>query len=475
MLIQFASNSRVVVEGAFKLNAIVAAGLQLEKQFCLSNKIDSGTISFLLASVLNSVAPALCKLDPGADGLAWSHFLQSALVLGLWSIGSSRAKSATSFNSRQWIAPFVVFLIGTFGSIIGGYLGFHAAGHSLNLVNKHFTLDSLSILSACLTASYIGGTVNFFETAKILGANTSETKKALLNLVAGVDIGVMVLYFSLLSAIRSSPIQRIFPTATCEVGSTGALITPLTISPVYNTNSLENDSTLQNRKFPTKYFVIETFKYLPSIILSGCISILANFVQKKVSVPGVSVTVATIAGIVLLETVENFQYLDAKSSTSTEVMLVDTGIVSPSKITARVKEVVRVTCALLLQNLKEYSAGSSKFMMGLFYSTIGLGFSLNGISTISGPIGTLIGLTLSCHLFALLAGSLLWNSSIKFAHRHFLHSAKFTKDANTDHMKENQVDGYLIDLNTALVARLSFSTIVNTRTIPFSNSLPLLL
>jgi Protein of unknown function (DUF819) len=477
MLILFAGGSRVVLEGAFKLNAIVTAGLQLEKQFCLSNKIDSGTISFLLASVLNSVAPALCKLDPRVDGMAWSHFLQSALVLGLWSTNTSQAKPAKNVNTRQWIALFIVFLIGTFGSTIGGYVGFHAAGLSLNVGGKSFPLNSLSILSACLTASYIGGTVNFFETAKILGANTSETKKALLNLVAGVDIGVMVLYFSLLSAIRNSPIQRIFPTATSETGSTDALITlPLIVSSVQNIICLENKIMSHNGNSPNKYFVRKTLNYLPSVILSGCVSMLANFVQKKVPVPGVSVTVATIVGILFLEAVENFQYratsnIELSSAGVTSVDIVD---VSPDKITMRAKEAVRIKSELLLKNLKEHSAGSSKFMMGLFYSTIGLGFRFNEIQTIWGPIGTLIGITLSCHLSVLIGGSLLWNSSMRSAQRHFFDSKKFGKDANNASVKGNQIDDYLIHLDTALVARSDFSSIENTRTILFQNSSPFL-
>ena len=473
MVIQFAGSSRVVLEGAFKLNAIVTAGLQLEKKFSLSNKIDSGTISFLLASALNSVAPALCKLDPGVDGLAWSHFLQSALVLGLWSTGASQQKPAKNINPRQWIAPLIVFLIGTFGSIIGGYLGFHAAGLSLNFGGKPFPLDSLSILSACLTASYIGGTVNFFETAKILGANTSETKRALLNLVAGVDIGVMVLYFSLLSAIRNSPIQRVFPMATIVTGSPDALITPLTIPSAHNAISLENDDTLQKESSHSKHFLGKTLNYLPCIILSGCISMLANFVQKKVPVPGVSVTVATIAGILFLEAVENIQRRSKKSSISAGLMSIDTIAVKSTKITIWAKEVVRVKSQLLLQNLKEYSAGSSKYMMGLFYSTIGLGFRFNEIRTIWGPIGTLIGLTLSCHLFVLLGGSLVWNSSMRFAHRHFFLSKEVGK--NTDIADENRLDDYLIHLDTALVARYDFSSIENTRNVPIPNSSPYLI
>jgi hypothetical protein len=472
MIIQFSGGSRIVLEGAFKLNAIVTVGLQLEKQFCLSSKIDSGTISFLLASVLNSVAPALCKLDPGIDGLAWSHFLQSALVLGLWSTGTSQAKPVKNVNTRQWIAPFIVFFIGTFGSIIGGYMGFHAAGLSLNLGRKPFPLDSLSILSACLTASYIGGTVNFFETAKILGANTSETKKSLLNLVAGVDIGVMVLFFSLLSAIRNSPIQRFFPAATSETGLTDALISPpLTISSVNHTVDFENIILSHNGNSPTKYFVRKTLNYLPSVILSGCVSMLANFVQKKVPVPGVSVTVATISGILFLEAVENVQYKSTKLSTSTGVTSVDAVAVSPGKITVRAKEAARVKSTLLLRNLKEYSAGSSKFMMGLFYSAIGLGFRFNEIRTVWGPIGILIGLTLSCHLSVLIGGSILWNSSVRYAQRHFLDSKEFGKDANIGYTKGNQIDDFLIHLDTALVARFDFSLVENAGTTNLNSEL----
>lgn len=445
MLIPFASSSRLVVEGAFKLNTIVAIGLQLEKKICPS-KFDSGTISFFLASVLNSVAPTLCKLDSGIEALAWSHFLQSALVLGLWSTGTSQSKSAKKFNPGQQIAPLIVFLIGTFGSIIGGYLGFHAAGFSLNSGGKPFPLDSLSILASCLTASYIGGTVNFFETAKILGADTSQTKKVLLNLVAGADIGVMVMYFSLLSAIRNSPIKGIFPAATSGTESTGAAITPLMLC-IHDADCLGNTSPIQKEKSATKIFVAGILNYLPSIFLSGCISVLANFIQKKVPVPGVSVTVATIAGTLFLEAVENLQIGSMVGISA------DTVTVSPDRIVVWGREAMRGKSAMLLQNLREYSAGSSKFMMGLFYSTIGLGFRFNEIQAIWGPVGTLIGLTLSCHLFVLIGGSLLWNSFMKFVHRYLFSSTIFGKYTTVGDIRVSRIDDYLIHLDTALVAR----------------------
>ena len=203
-----------LLNGALKLNAVYAVGSILEK----SVKIDRGTLSFLLASASTSFAPNFSRIDGRLESLAWTYFLQSALVLGLWA-GKTRSlpidknvkKAGRKLNGKKWIAILIAFLLGTLGSAVGGYFGFQMAKLAPEVMNKSLSKDILRILSACLTASYIGGTVNFFETAKIYGIFGGEKTKNFVNLVAGVDIGVMVLYFWVLKFLRNSSLKRLFP------------------------------------------------------------------------------------------------------------------------------------------------------------------------------------------------------------------------------------------------------------------------
>jgi hypothetical protein len=172
------TSGRSILNGAVKLNVLVAIGSQLEKTSFSRLKIDSGTSAFLLASICGSKAPHLFQLNTKVEALAWTYFIQSALILGLWA-GKPAIKKRVSKpfvnpsplgSIRQWIPIIMVFLIGSLGSVVGGLFGFHIANMVPLIANNMISRDSLSVLSSCLTASYIGGSVNFFETAKVLGA-----------------------------------------------------------------------------------------------------------------------------------------------------------------------------------------------------------------------------------------------------------------------------------------------------------------
>ena len=103
---------------------------------------------------------------------------------------------------------------------------------------------------------------------------------------------------------------------------------------------------------------------------------------------------------------------------------------------------------LFLGNLREHCAGASVYMMGLFYTTVGLGFRLDQARTVSGPVGALIGVTLVSHLCVILSGSLVWNFLVKsitgFVSKMEVRSANSTTDSSQD---------LLIDLDTTIIAR----------------------
>ena len=151
-----------------------------------------------------------------------------------------------------------------------------------------FCENSLRILSACLTASYIGGTVNFFETAKIVGGTGSESMRSLVNLVAGVDIGVMVLYFWFLSIIRDSPLKKFLRNRGTASKSISALQSKaVSLRSLVEYLGGANDSRL--RSIPPAKTSTAVWKYLPPIIVSSIITVTANFIQRNIPIPGVSV------------------------------------------------------------------------------------------------------------------------------------------------------------------------------------------
>mmetsp|Transcript_6099 Transcript_6099/g.6248 ORF Transcript_6099/g.6248 Transcript_6099/m.6248 type:complete len:479 (-) Transcript_6099:635-2071(-) len=424
MLIQLASKGGPLLQGALKLNGLVAIGSLLEKKHVFSQlNIDSCTLSFLLASTCSNFLPtAATVLDPRLEVLGWSYLLQGALICGLWAgkskFGPELQKSSpTSSSWKKWIPTIAVFLIGSFGSLIGGLLGFHAAQSS------SISRDSLSILSACLTASYIGGTVNFFETSKSLGATGSTLKRLLVNM-ASIDIGVMVAYFWLLKVIRNSSMMNLLPKQNESA----------------ERNTPEKETTTSMPNSGTPFWMI-----LPSIVVSTSITFIANFIQDRITIPGISVMFVTVAGLTFYDLVQ--------------------------KISGKIAN-VEETNSILIRRQKKFidafgsnSGKASDYMMSLFYTTIGLTFKFEAVSK---PVCILMGVTLATHLVFIFAGSLLYNSFIgRLVNKRILRfdrelrkgnsSGNFTEefDSKTNIFFSEEItedNEYLINLDTAIIA-----------------------
>jgi hypothetical protein len=425
MLIQLVSSGGPLLRGALKLNGLVAIGSLLEKKNVFSQlNIDSCTLSFLLATTCSNFLPtAATILDPRLEVLGWSYLLQGALICGLWAGKSQfgpelQKNSPTSSSWKKWIPTISVFLIGSFGSLIGGFLGFHVAQSS------SISRDSLSKLSACLTASYIGGTVNFFETSKSLGATGSTLKELLIN-VASIDIGVMVAYFWLLKVIRNSSMMNLLPKQNEPAKK----------------NRLEKATTTSMLNSVTPFWML-----LPSIVVSTGITFIANFIQDRITIPGISVILVTVAGLIFYDLVQKISGKIANAKETNSILI------------RRQK--------IFIDAFGSNSGKASDYMMSLFYTTIGLTFKFEAVSK---PVCILMGVTLVTHLIFIFAGSLLYNSFIGWLVNNRIlkfdreskkenDTGNFTKEFDSKRnsflsekiTKDNE---YLINLDTAIIAR----------------------
>ena len=176
---------------------------------------------------------------------SWTIFLQSSLILAIWSnfdklkISNLRdtlpqatfykSTSNQSFSQKKIITMAIAFLFGTIGSCLGAYIGYILSIFYLQIRYKNFTnipfelIIQLKMIASCVASSYIGGTANFFETNQVLinsifsydkqnirhkyAINKSSLKLKTeltnsLNAVAGIDIIVMIAYFSILTFIQ---------------------------------------------------------------------------------------------------------------------------------------------------------------------------------------------------------------------------------------------------------------------------------
>ena len=92
---------------------------------------------------------------------------------------------------------------------------------SFHFLPLNYTKQISALVAGCLCASYIGGTVNFFATAKILlqqssniidSSSSSSSVGSAFGSMAAADLVVMAIYFCMLQvASRSSMLHKLFP------------------------------------------------------------------------------------------------------------------------------------------------------------------------------------------------------------------------------------------------------------------------
>ena len=111
------------------------------------------------------------------------------------------------------------FAIGSLGSVLGCIISFVG---TLLLGGKagRWSLPPLdaAVAAGCICSSYVGGTVNLFATARILGDSLKSSgaktfnMETLMGSMAAADLLVMAVYFAgLTAAVKSPYLQRIFP------------------------------------------------------------------------------------------------------------------------------------------------------------------------------------------------------------------------------------------------------------------------
>jgi len=214
-----AASSLVVVGTTLLLSATV--GFVAERRLVRhSGILATLTTAMALASSLRQRLPRQHVLYD----LCWSTVLPASLALLLLSLGNDNNEKSKDdddgddVNAHVAAVPAAIarlavpFALATLGSVLGCLVSF--------LVCYHFpTLwlppRAARQAAACLTASFIGGSVNFFATAAAIGnsssSSTTTSSNTLVSAMAAVDIIVMALYFAVLSAaLQSKKLQRWF-------------------------------------------------------------------------------------------------------------------------------------------------------------------------------------------------------------------------------------------------------------------------
>jgi uncharacterized membrane protein len=197
-----ASGSLAAASGVLVGSAM--AGCWAERRFS-----NTGTLcTIALAALCSNLS--LAPPDHYLYDLCWTTFLPASLVFLLISFQRTKHGTSNSPNTGNSVEDVIKsvsipFLMACVGSIIGCVLSF--------LICRSFPslwLDpsAASVAASCLCASFIGGTVNFFGVARIIGNGNIST---LISSMATADTMVMAIYFSAMAlALKSTLLRSIF-------------------------------------------------------------------------------------------------------------------------------------------------------------------------------------------------------------------------------------------------------------------------
>lgn len=215
--------------------------------------------------------------------LAWKILLPCSLVAAILGGYQGRSKSSDGKQYLQSVQHkivkiFAAFTFGTIGSWLGGLMTILLL---TGWARWRGVVDSQVLAlhvyrASCLTASYIGGTANLFETAGALHLQGSAMES--IRSLAAIDISIMIAYFSWLAFFRSRAAGSSQPVE--DDGARGTVET-------------KESSYPDNNKKLKVYTAV-----LVSAMSVGIIT-LASSAQQRVNIAGIAIVLSTSLALLL--------------------------------------------------------------------------------------------------------------------------------------------------------------------------------
>lgn len=189
----------------------------------------------------------------------------------------------------------LAFLTGAIGSLLGAVVAFQLAtsfGGMLALPR-----DTAARVAGAITATYIGGSVNLFAVASIVGLRgaTITGGASLLGALAAADVLLMAVYFSGLVAAHKAPLlRRIFPAKGHVSPPVASRAVGLDLG---SAPTRETENAPLHRSWP-KVFVM--------IALGTAICATGNGLSKMSPLPGTSTIATTLLTVMAARAASRF-------------------------------------------------------------------------------------------------------------------------------------------------------------------------
>lgn len=391
-------------------------------------EVDKTLCAFLLCSLFATVRPGAVRvlLTEAAADAAWQVLLPASLFLSILSStptqpapaavpaasatalvsasGGSNSGGGSSSSSgggsgklsvRQQLEPAVLiaFAFGAIGSVAGGLCSF--AAHRLLIDTAAAATAAAVPIIVCtgaLTASYIGGTANFFETAANLRPIAARTgaeaaMQSAVTCVAAADIGVMIAYFQILKLIRSCTTGRARSNSNRNSNSSSG-ISSSGVS-IHSKGNEDKDALGRRMKSFTRRLVV-----VASLMLSAAaVTAVCGWLQSRffTAVPGVAVLLVTLASTASSRLLRWFQHRssDSRSDSSSSISSISSSSSSDA--------------------LLRGAAVGAEVLLVAFYAVLGLQAPWQDVLQLGPAYALLFALMLSCHLGVLFTAAAAWN------------------------------------------------------------------
>ena len=155
--------TKVINSDFVKVAAVLSATYGIGQKLSMIRG-NTPAISFLTGCLISSVVPMYMfpLVKESTMTFAWKTLLTASLVISI--LGSTNSTSASTPDKMKQVIniskPVVIaFIIGVIGSVIGGILSYYFLS---SYFGNSEIVPAAATLISCLTASYVGGSANFF-------------------------------------------------------------------------------------------------------------------------------------------------------------------------------------------------------------------------------------------------------------------------------------------------------------------------
>lgn len=168
--------------------SIAAISIYLEQKYVIASKISGAIIALIIAMGLSNLG--VIPLDSVVYDGVWNYIVPMAIPLLLFKCNILQIYKESG-------RLLIIFLISSIGTVFGAIVGF-------TLLSKH--IPQLNYIAGMMTASYIGGGVNFTAVSR-----SFDVSQELISATVVSDNLLMVLYFFILIIMPAIPlINKIF-------------------------------------------------------------------------------------------------------------------------------------------------------------------------------------------------------------------------------------------------------------------------